>query len=271
MFRILSSVLLATCLASSATAGEKWTVGQIWPAGQRVSFDEIDHASWNMLLARYVDERGNVNYTAWKENTADLRALSAYLAHLSQADVERRSSRAAQMAFWINAYNAVTIRGILREYPTDSIRNHTARVLGYNIWHDLLLQVGDSTISLDDIEHSVLRPMGDPRIHFAIVCASRSCPKLHNEAYTADRLDEQLADNAREFFANPLHFRYNAQRGTMQLSSILDWFGEDFGSNQREQLATIATYLPDDASRRLALSGSARVSYLDYDWGLNDQ
>ena len=174
-----------------------------------------------------------------------------------------------QLAFWINAYNAVTIKGILREYPTSSIRNHTAKLFGYNIWYDLLLIVGDSKISLHDVEHEVLRKTGEPRIHFAIVCASHSCPRLLNEAYTVEMLEEQLTTNTQNFFANRDNFRYS--NGTFYLSSILKWFAEDFGSIQSAQLRSIAPYLPDRASQQAAASGSGRISYLSYDWSLNEQ
>ena len=129
--------------------------------------------------------------------------LAEYLRHLSQASRSQQASPQARMAYWINAYNALTIHGILREYPTSSIRNHTAKVFGYNIWDDLLLPVGDSHFSLNQIEHEVLRKMAEPRIHFAIVCASNGCPPLSNRAYWASQLEQQLAEGCRRFFADP--------------------------------------------------------------------
>lgn len=121
------------------------------------------------------------------------------------------------------------------------------------------------------MEHEVLRKMGEPRIHFAIVCASRGCPRLLAEAYTADKLDNQLTLNAKNFFANPGNFRYDSARQTFQLSSILDWFGEDFGTDQASQLRAIALYLPTRGAQDAAMANSVSVSHLDYDWGLNDQ
>lgn len=265
-FSLVCLVSLNTCLA-----GRKVNVGQNVPTSQQVTMDQIDARSWDALLKRYVDEQGNVNYTAWKQSAADVQTLDAFLAHLSTANPNAQAPPAAKLAFWINAYNAVTVRGILREYPTSSIRNHTAKLLGYNIWKDLLLTVGGKPYSLDQMEHEVLRKMGEPRIHFAIVCASRSCPRLLAEAYTADKLDAQLTRNAQVFFAQPGNFRYDASRGTIQLSSILDWFGEDFGTTQAAQLRTIAPYLPSREAYDAALANKVSVSYLDYDWGLNDQ
>jgi hypothetical protein len=121
------------------------------------------------------------------------------------------------------------------------------------------------------MEHDVLRKMGEPRIHFAIVCASIGCPPLLNEAYTKETLDSQLTENAKRFFADRQNFRYDTAQRQIELSSILKWFGEDFGDTQAAQLRAIAAYLPDPTAQSLANSGQASVSYLSYDWNLNDQ
>jgi hypothetical protein len=262
---------LAIAWSAVCPAGQTVSVGKNVPAGQLVSMDKIDHRIWDSLMHRYVDDSGNMAYAQWKQSARDTQALDSYLSRLSSADPQARASKAATLAFWINAYNAVTIRGILREYPTASIRNHTAKFYGYNIWDDLLLTVGGSDYSLNQIEHEVLRQMGEPRIHFAIVCASRSCPRLLNEAYLAATLDEQLTRNAKISFANPANFRFDAARRRMQLSSILKWFGEDFGSGQAERLKTIAPYLPTRQAYNAAVANAVSVSYLDYDWDLNDE
>ncbi|QDV82204.1 DUF547 domain-containing protein [Planctomycetes bacterium TBK1r] len=270
MFALATGVLTLLSM-NPCLAGPKVTVGASVPANQQVSMDQIDPCNWGALLKRYVDENGNVNYAGWKKSATDVQALEAFLGHLSSANPSAQATQAAKLAFWINAYNAVTVHGILREYPTTSIRNHTAKLIGYNIWDDLLLTVGGQPFSLNQMEHEVLRKMGEPRIHFAIVCASRSCPRLLNEAYTAEKLDAQLTTNTKVFFANPGNFRYDAVGRKFQLSSILDWFGEDFGSDQAAQLRTIAPYLPSREAYDAAIANSVSVSHLDYDWGLNDQ
>jgi len=262
----LLGVHSALCLA-----GAKESVGQNWPAAKRVSIDRINHAGWDGLLRKYVDSQGMVNYSVWHQSRQDRLALDQYLKHLSQADLHQPASREAQLAYWINAYNALTIEGILRVYPTSSIRNHTAKVFGYNIWDDLLLTVGDRSFSLNQMEHKVLRKMGDPLVHFAIVCASIGCPPLLNQAYMAAQLDAQLTANASRFFANPQKFRYDVSRRQLEVSPILQWFAEDFGANQAAQMRTIAKFLPDQAAQSLAASGTASVRYLGYDWKLNDQ
>jgi hypothetical protein len=270
MLNIATCVVSASLLPMSCLAGPVVTVGAQVPASGRVAVGSIDHSAWDALLKRYVDAQGMVDYAAWKASAADQQALDKYLAHLSEATFSQEARREAQLAYWINAYNAVTVKGILREYPTSSIRNHTAKLFGYNIWKDLQLLVEGKSYSLEQIEHEILRKMGEPRIHFAIVCASLGCPRLLNEAYVAERVDEQLTTNAKAFFADRTKFHYDAARRTIAVSPILKWFAEDFGANQGDQLRRIAPYLPDAASRQLAKSGSTRISYLDYNWGLND-
>jgi hypothetical protein len=273
----LRLLAVAACIAGQGVqvsliqAGPVVLVGAAVPASRRVTMEAIRHDTWDALLKRYVDGRGMVDYATWKASAADQQALDQYLAHLSSASLSAPASRAAQLAYWINAYNAVTVHGILREYPTTSIRQHTARLGGYNLWRDLQLLVEEQGYSLEQIEHQILRKMGEPRIHFAIVCASIGCPPLRNEAYVAPRLEAQLSANAQAFFADPSKFQYDAASRTLAVSPILKWFAEDFGPTQAEQLRRIAPFLPDAASRTLAESGMARLRFLDYDWGLNDR
>lgn len=262
--------LMIAVLAGPSFAGPTITIGANVPPEKRIPAEQIDHAAWDALLKKYVDDQGLVDYRAWKANLSDRRELEQYLAHLSSATFPAQTSAATKLAFWINAYNAVTVEGILREYPTTSIRNHTAKVFGYNIWKDLQLIVDGKPYSLDQMEHEVLRKMDEPLIHFAIVCASIGCPRLLNEAYIPSKLDEQLIANTQSFFADPTKFRFDASRKVITVSPILDWFGEDFGGTTAERLRRIAPFLPQ-AARELANSGTARLTFLDYDWGLNDQ
>jgi len=235
-------------------------------------FDKVDHSVWDHLLKKYVDNNGLVNYTAWKASKDDTRALKEYLATLGRGNPEAATTKEGRLAFWINAYNALTVYGILDVYPTSSIRNHTAKLIGYNIWRDLKLPVAGQNHSLEDIEHKILRKLGEPRIHFAIVCASIGCPRLLNAAYTGDRLEAQLTHNTRDFFSRPEHFRVDVAKRAVYVSPILDWFGDDFAPTPQERLQKLADYLPaNDSVRRLIEQGDLSVSYLDYDWNLNDQ
>lgn len=238
---------------------------------QLVPLDQIDHGAWDRLLKEYVDADGMVDYPAWKQSQADLAGLNGYLNTLGHGNPQTKTSPAGKLAFWINAYNAVTVQGILKVYPTSSIRKHTARAFGYNIWDDLLLRVGSQSYSLNAMEHKILRKLDEPRIHFAIVCASIGCPRLRNEAYMPERIEAQLADNARDFFSRPRNFRAEPAGRTVHVSSILKWFGDDFGPTPRQGLQRLAEYLPDEAARRLVEKGEFSVKYLPYDWDLNDR
>ncbi|GAB6184952.1 DUF547 domain-containing protein [Thermopirellula anaerolimosa] len=239
-------------------------------SGGSPSFDAVDHATWDRLLHRYVNEDGMVDYAAWKGNRDDRAALEGYLAKLSSANPEAPSSKEGKLAFWINAYNALTIHGILAVYPTSSIRNHTAKLFGYNIWDDLLLPVGGEKYSLNDMEHKILRKLGEPRIHFAIVCASIGCPRLRNEAYVPEKLEQQLADNTRDFFSRRKNLQVDRASHVVRVSAILDWFGSDFGPTPQAALASLSDYMPADA-KQLISSADYSVAFLDYDWNLNKQ
>jgi hypothetical protein len=266
--RVLTVVLIVTAVVSSDS--EAAPLGRVWPAAQQVSADEVDHSRLDALLKKYVDEDGYVDYSAWQKSRTDRRALLIYLAEIGRTSLAKSASKDANLALWINAYNAVTIEGILQVYPTSSIRNHTAKTFGYNIWQDLPVVIGGREFSLEDIEHKVLRKMGEPRIHFAIVCASVSCPRLRAEAYTKSKMQKQLADNARDFFGRRQNLQLTSKSNRIHLSEILDWFGKDFGSTQEAQLKAIRPYLPVSA-QQIVDSGSTKVSYLDYNWKLNDQ
>ncbi|WP_160168258.1 DUF547 domain-containing protein [Novipirellula maiorica] len=236
-----------------------------------LSMDRIDHSAWNSLLRKYVDANGMVNYKALKASGSDVQVLNRYLKQLSVAGVRVPSSNDAKLAFWINAYNAVTVHGVLREYPTTSIRNHTSKSWGYNMWKDLQLYVGGKPYSLEQIEHEVLREMDEPRIHFAIVAASIGCPRLLNEAYVADRVQQQLELNTLDFFARAQSFQYDASQDQLELSAILSWFSRDFGGTQATVLQRISPWLPSEDARNAALQNSATVTYLEYNWNLNAQ
>ncbi len=254
----------------SQEAYAKAPLGKKWPSSQLVSMDQIDHTPFDVLLKKHVDTDGYVNYKTWKSSSADHRALQSYLEMLGRASTKTRSSREAQIAFWINAYNAATIEGILQVYPTSSIRSHTARLAGYNIWKDLPLRVGGYAYSLEDMEHKILRRMWEPRVHFAIVCASVSCPRLKNEAYAAEKLEQQLRENTLDFFSRSQNLQVDCGSRTIYFSSILKWFSGDFGNSQADRLAYLKPYLPA-AAKRLAANARTRVMYLNYDCNLTDQ
>lgn len=224
------------------------------------------HAKWNAIVEEYVTA-GQLDYHALK--TTDRAALNDYLDDLSStcaADYVAASGD-DKIAFWINAYNAFTVALILEHYPISSIRR-----IGWlpgAAFRDAFIPMpnlkGDN-ISLNDIEHGTLRSaFEEPRIHFALVCAARSCPPLRAEAYTGARLDLQLDAQTREFLGDTSKNRYDAARNELELSAIFDWYDEDFEAAAGSVAAYVAGYLE--------LSGEElpRVKYLDYDWRLNDR
>ncbi len=244
-------------------------VGPTVAEDEQVSIADISHRPWDELLRKHVTNEGLVDYDEWKASAGDVQKLDDYLNHLSHADRSQSATTEQQLAFWINAYNALTVKGILREYPTTSIRNHTGSI-GYNIWDHYSLRVGNQPYSLSAIEHEVLRKMDEPRIHFAIVCASIGCPRLLNRAFEADQLFEQLDGNAKNFFAQQRNFQIDEEAGTVHVSPILEWFATDFGSDSAAQLNRIRPYLPNDKAMQF-VDGDVKIAYLDYDWNINRQ
>ena len=229
--------------------------------------DRVDHAQYDRLLKQYVALDGLVAYKQWKAN--DEATLDAYLGAMGEVNPDGLADNAEELAFWINVYNALTIKAILDFYPIKSIKDRVGGT--YNVWKDYKITIAGVSYSLDTIEHQILRKKNEPRIHFAIVCASYGCPPLRNEAYTGDRLNEQLAVNSQLFFSNPDHFRIDSARKTIYLSAILDWFKGDFGKDKRALLSAIKPFVADTEARGLLEQDGLKIKYADYDWRLNDQ
>ncbi len=258
----------STNLTEATSLFPKVIVGSSHPTSELGGLGTVDHGPYDRLLARYVDPEGRVDYDAWKANSGDRRALTTYLERAGQVDLLKPTSQRVRLAYWLNLYNALTLEGLLREYPTGSIRDH-ANPLGYNIWRDLLIYVGDQTYSLDQIEHDILRPMQTPEIHMGLVCGSNGCPPLRPGAYSPKDIEQSLADNARAFLARPENFGYDAQSGTLHLSKIFQWYGSDFGATREEQLRAIAPYLPKSDDGTPLDFKNIRIQFRDYDWSLN--
>lgn len=252
-------------------------------AGVRAQDAAFDHAPWTALLRRHVVllRGGQASALRYAGMQADRPALKAYLGALSA--VPRSAfdgwTKPAQMAFLINAYNAFTVELILTKYPgLDSIRDLGS--LFSTPWKPAWIPLLGDTVSLDGIEHGMLRAPGrydDPRIHFAVNCASVGCPMLREEAFTAARLDAQLDEQAARFLSDRTRNRWNAQRGRLEVSKIFDWYGDDFRQGHRGIrslpgfLAGYADRLADDeAGRARVRGGQAEIAFLDYDWSLND-
>lgn len=230
------------------------------PDAPERSAAEFDHDRFDRLLKEHVGEDGLVDYSGLRADRAELQAYLDSLAGFNPHD-SIASTGNDRKAYWINAYNAITLAGILRFYPVDSVRD----LAGF--WDNVLTNCGGRIVSLNDIEHRILRPMGDPRIHAAITCASMGCPVLRRGAYSGARLDAELDEACREFLADTRRNRFDDREQRAWLSRIFDWFGADFGV---EPYGGVRGFVRRYALPREWLAGDFPISFLDYDWSLND-
>lgn len=213
---------------------------------------KINHSDWTNFLKKHVSNEGAVDYKSIKANDAE---LTAYLNQFVEISPKASWSKNEILAYWINAYNAFTIKLIIDNYPTESIKNIK------NPWDQEFIPVNKKMLSLNYIEHEILREMNEPRIHFAIVCASASCPKLQNEAFIAEKLDQQLTTVTKEFLNDAS--KNNIQKDTAEISKIFKWFSKDFKEN-----GTLIDFL--NTYSRVTISSDAKINYMDYSWELND-
>jgi hypothetical protein len=259
---LASAVLLAGCFSNAS-------VQSVEPDRPVTTPATFDHSAFSSVLAEVVDERGFVDYAAL---AADPAPLDGYLARLAATDPSALSDD-DRLAFWLNVYNAYTLKLVADNYPVASIRDVVKGLflpLVNSPFRVDFVVVGGETMTLDDVEHGTIREAFDePRIHFALVCAAVSCPPLRAEAYAGDRLDAQLDEQGRRFLTNPDKNRIPADDETIRLSKIFDWFGGDFGDDDAALQAFLAPYFDGDVRDRLA-RGAYDVDFLSYDWSLND-
>ena len=216
-----------------------------------VSKPAITHATWDALLQQYVSNSGVVDYKGLKSEEAK---LDAYLDFLSKN--VPTSGRKTQMAYWINAYNAFTVKLILKNYPVKSIMD----INGGKAWDLKFIKLGGKTYTLNDIEHKILRPtFKDARIHFAVNCAAKSCPPIHNHAWTTANLEATLEQKAKAFINNTKYNQIAAKK--VKLSNIFNWYKEDFG----DLIAFLNKYADTP------INANAKISYIDYNWSLNGE
>ncbi len=274
--RNLAGVLVSLCVALVAGAPRSWAAGVETFAQHpyaSASNETLDHSAWDQLLKSYVeagtDGINRVAYAKFKAN--GVPALQTYIRSLESRDPSKLDRNEA-FAFWTNLYNAKTIELVLNAYPVRSIKDINlgggllAAVTG-GPWKAKTLKVRGIDLSLDDIEHGLLRPtFKDPRVHYAVNCASISCPNLATEAFTGATLDAQLNAGARAYINHPRGVRVDGQEVTA--SSIYDWFQKDFGGTDQGVLAHIALYANDALKPKL--KGITGIADYGYDWSLND-
>lgn len=220
---------------------------------------EVTHQLWHQVLENSVTN-GRVDYPAIQSE----HRFTEYLGQLDRVDPATIPTREEQLAFWINAYNAFAILGILDgESPSPYVGwYYYFKVRGY--------AVGGEVVTLYDLEHAILRKQfNEPRVHFAIVCASASCPKLQSWAFEGAQLARQLDQVAREFVNDPSRNRFDRQRKVAYLSRIFDWFEEDFVASAGSVQKFIARYVQDPEVAQSLAADTYRIEFLEYDWSLN--
>lgn len=227
-------------------------------------------SSFDRLLGRHVrrsdDGLNGVDYRGWRAAAADVEALTAYVRALQRVD-PAGLTRADQIAFWCNLYNAETLRVVLGAYPVGSILAIRPTLLSVGPWKARTLRIAGRALSLDEVENAILRPRyRDPRIHYALNCASRGCPNLPGRAWRGEGLERDLEAAAREFVNSPRGVRVRPTG--LVLSSIYKWYRADFGGSEAALLAHLARY----ASPKLrdVLGSRPRIAGYDYDWRLNE-
>ncbi len=228
----------------------------------------IDHQAWQNFLDEYLVAGDNgVNLFKYSAvSSSGHKALKTYLSTLQTID-PRQYNRAEQMAYWINLYNALTIDVVLDAYPTKSILKIGGSFFSPGPWNKKHLKIAGQKLSLNDIEHGILRPIWqDSRIHYAVNCASYSCPNLSAIAFTAENTEEQLTTAAKDYINNPRGVTIDGD--DLLLSKIFDWYQVDFGDNEKELLEQLANHAEPELAKHL-LNHDGDIDY-DYDWSLNE-
>lgn len=284
MVFVLELAIITSCTQNTGSAS-------LPPEAGNPSGGEFSYNAYEDLLSRFVNEKGMVDYAALQQDRDRLDQFSRQLGDVPDHTYETWSS-AEQLAFWINTYNALTLQVIVDHYPIKAgffrsfvyPANSIRQIPG--VWDRLRFTVLGRSLTLDEIEHEIIRQeFEEPRIHMALVCAAMGCPPLRKEPYRGVILESQLADQTRSFLADPDKFRIDHASDTVYLSSIFDWYGEDFmdkhapetGFNvdgtspgERAVLNFISTYLSPPEADYLK-RGRYEIAYLDYDWSLNEQ
>ncbi len=244
----------------------------------------FSHAVFESLLQEYVDDEGRVAYQLWHDNAGDMARLDSYLAALARYSPlnaqERFPAQSARLAYWLNAYNASVIKGVLLHWPLHSVNDVKARLQlkqGQGFFHELGFVLGQKTYSLLQIENEQIRkPFQDARIHFVLNCASGSCPTLQPELPKGPELETYLADAAGRFVSDPSNVRVDPEARKVYLSAIFDWYADDFLNDLRRRgkpapdlIAYVRDVAPPALQAQLEGAQEYEVVFLDYDWSVN--
>ena len=269
--QLLTTFFIALCffysgIAASAPEAEPWPM---WTKHANSLNQKVDHSAWQQILDRYLSmdsaDITRFDYVAVTDNAS--RALDSYLKRLQGTDVVKLT-RAQQLAYWINLYNALTVSVVLDHYPVGSIRDIdiSPGLFSNGPWGKRLLEINGETLSLNDIEHRILRPIWqDPRIHYAVNCASVSCPNLQGNAFTAENTASLLESAATSYVNHPRGVAFEGNE--LVVSSIYHWFDGDFGGSDPSVIEHLKRYAAPALAGRLATIG--KISGHHYDWSLN--
>ena len=268
--RIMLGLLGVALLAGVAKAAPGSELLSAWEASVETNAAAIDHSAWQSILDTYLTSHpsgiNRFDYAALKANAEDAARLADYLTSLQELD-PRHYSRQEQQAYWINFYNALTVRVVVDAYPVDSIRDIYQGWLPLGPWDDVHAEVAGMPLTLNNIEHGILRPIWrDPRIHYAVNCASHGCPNLSPTVYTAANTEALLEAGARAYINHPRGVSF-VDDDFLLISSIYEWYVEDFGGTEKTVIDHLMQYAEEALAARLkTFSGS--IDY-EYDWNLN--
>ena len=260
-------LLFAFCAAASAAPkAELWS---FWQVSNETSTKRIDHSIWQSLLDVYLDAEhpsGVSRFDYASVSDKDKHSLDRYLLELQALD-PRVFRLAEQKAYWLNLYNALTVQRVLKAYPVDSILKADGGIFRRGPWNKKYLTIAGQPLSLNDIEHRILRPIWqDSRIHFAVNCASIGCPNLQPEAYLASELERQLEQAAVDYLTHSRGIGWVGD-DILKLSKIFDWYSDDFGGDESAVLRSLSSYLPTTQAAKL-VGYKGRIEY-HYDWSIN--
>ena len=226
---------------------------------------EFSHELFDQVLRKYVNPQGLVDYAGLK---SDSETLESYLNLLAVNAPGNKATFQTGLAFWINAYNALTIKGVLDHYPITSVRK--VKLFG-GFFSRIKFQVGGRSYTLDNIEHDIIRyEFSDPRVHFVLICASLGCPILESRAFVPETLEKRLDNATANFINNPEKVRLDRDNGVLHLSQIFEWYTEDFEDTHGTVISFISEYLPEVDAAFLR-EEEVKIQYLEYDWSLNAQ
>lgn len=269
MRHVILALFTLTLAAPTVYAAPSADLWPMWQAHDEDSNATIDHGRLDAFLGRYVveHEHGPNGVRYGEVSNADRSSLEQYLDAMQKIDIADYN-RDVQRAYWTNLYNAKTLDLMLDSYPVDSIREIGGGLFSSGPWKNKLLRVNGEKLSLNDIEHRILRPIWhDGMTHYSVNCASISCPDLRNQAYTADNLRRALRANARDYVNSPEGVRIND--GKVTASKLYDWYASDFGGNERAVVSHLRQFADGALSARLDML--SRIDDYAYDWALNDE